>query len=93
MLSFTRNRIITKYYYCIFIMFIKLIIILSLSYSNLAFAATPTLSLSNSGSGDSVLVFVRGDANSGVILNYYTSFAPGIQTKTLGTTDANGNYR
>ncbi len=57
-----------------------------------AYALTPTLSLSNSGTGDSVIVSVKGDPNSSVLLSYYSNISSGMQTQTIGTTDSTGAF-
>ncbi len=56
-----------------------------------AYAATPTLSLS-SVSGGSVQVTVSGDPNASVMFYYNVGSASGMQSATLGTTNANGYF-
>ena len=72
----------------------KKILLTSLFFSSCVsvYAMTPTVSLSSSGSDSSVLVSVKGDANSPVVLSYYSTTVSGLQTQTLGTTDASGGF-
>ena len=61
------------------------------SYASVAFAITPTLSLSVDPNNSSLVTLnVRGDANSGVVLFYYSSSASGLQARSIGTTNPSG---
>lgn len=57
------------------------------------YAATPTLTLSNTSNGDYVLVSTTGGTpNMPVVLYYYSTLTSGLQSKTIGNTDANGSF-
>ena len=59
--------------------------------SNVFAAVIPTLTLSSAG-GDSVTVGVSADPNATVVLYYNVASSAGMQTMTLGTTNASGYF-
>lgn len=59
--------------------------------TGVAEAVIPNFTVS-SVSGSSAFVTVHGDSNSNVTLYYNSGSPSGIQTRSLGTTDSNGNY-
>jgi len=63
------------------------------TFSEKAFAMTPTISLSViSNDSNNIQINVTGDANSGVILSYYSTSTSGPQMKSIGITDSNGFF-
>ncbi len=65
--------------------------VIGLLAASSAFAATPTLSLTSLGGG-SAEINISGDANASVIFYYSVSGSSGMQTTTLGSTDASGAF-
>ncbi len=61
--------------------------------ANSAFATTPSVSVAADSNNTSVATLtVYGDANSSVIMYYYSSSASGPQVKYLGNTNSSGYY-
>ncbi len=70
-----------------------LLIIISALSAGTAYAMTPSLYMSvDSSNSNTIDMNVVGDANSGVIMYYYSSNASGLQGKYIGTTNSTGNF-
>ncbi len=59
--------------------------------TGVAEAVIPSFTISNASAG-SATVTVHGDSNSTVNLYYNSGSPSGIQTRSIGTTDSNGNF-
>ena len=66
--------------------------ILFVNTFRVANAVTPTYTASATGNSDYVTVTIHGDANQNVNFYYNVGSSSGMQTRNLGTTDANGNF-
>ena len=61
--------------------------------ANKVFAMTPSVSVSNDPNDSSMVIFsITGDANSSVLLNYYSSNTSGQQIKYFGNTNTSGQF-
>ena len=70
-----------------------LVLFVSFSFAKSAFAMAPTFSLTTDPNNSSyVQINVTGDANSGVILRYYSTTASGQLMHSIGVTNASGNF-
>jgi hypothetical protein len=73
--------------------FFALFLFVGVSLAGNVSAMTPTVSFSADQNNSSLVqVVVNGDANSGVILKYYSSTASGPQMKSLGMTSSSGYF-
>ena len=74
-------------------LFLLSVLLVTFAFSGKVFAMTPTISLSIiSNDSNNVQINVTGDANSGVVLSYYSTSASGPQMKSIGTTNSSGVF-
>jgi len=72
---------------------IALVLTACIPFTSASAASTPNLNITNSGTGTSVILTVTNADHNAPVLFYYTpANSSGIQSASVGTTDANGQF-